>query len=44
MTYLAFISTIFPSDHDDEGFHGLITRIDVLNYLRKQRAKRKNDE
>ena len=25
--------------NDDQGFHGLITRIDVLNYLRKQRAK-----
>jgi cystathionine beta-synthase len=26
--------------NDDQGFHGLITRIDVLNYLRKQRAKK----
>ena len=27
--------------HDDDGFHGLITRIDVLNFLRKQQALRK---
>lgn len=26
---------------DEEGFHGLITRIDVLNYLRKQHNARK---
>ncbi len=27
--------------HDELGFHGLITRIDVLNYLRKQHNTRK---
>ncbi len=26
---------------DDTGFHGLITRIDVLNYLRKRHKEQK---
>jgi hypothetical protein len=26
---------------DDEGFHGLITRIDVLNYLRRKHQQKK---
>ncbi len=28
--------------NDDQGFHGLITRIDVLNYLRRQYAREKS--
>jgi cystathionine beta-synthase len=28
--------------NDVDGFHGLITRVDVLNYLRKQRRQPKN--
>jgi hypothetical protein len=27
--------------NDAEGFHGLITRVDVLNYLRTQQNARK---
>jgi len=30
--------------NDEAGFHGLITRIDVLNYLRKQQALKKKGE
>ncbi len=28
--------------NDDDGFHGLITRVDVLNFLRKQRLQKRN--
>src|SRR5690606_18134882 len=36
------LSLIFDSGRvaivlDDEGFHGLVTRVDVLNYLRRQK-------
>ncbi len=28
--------------NDKQGFHGMITRIDVLNFLRKEHAKKKD--